>query len=82
MRGIPQFGEGFAEGHCTKSFWHGRLLLDLGDSAHAVIDLDFMQLIRGNSGRIAVVAVTPHAVGSSSERMDPTLDEGLNKLNA
>jgi hypothetical protein len=41
-----------------------------------------MQLIGGNSRRIAVVAVIPHAVGSSSERLDPTLDEGPNKLNA
>jgi hypothetical protein len=41
-----------------------------------------MQLIGGNSGQISAVAVIPHVVGSSSERLDPTLDEGPNKLNA
>jgi hypothetical protein len=49
---------------------------------HAVIDLGFMQLVGGNSGRIAAVAIIPHAVGSSSERLDPMLDECPNKLNA
>jgi hypothetical protein len=33
-------------------------------------------------GRIPSVTVVPHAVGSSSERLDSTLDEGLNKLEA
>jgi hypothetical protein len=75
-------GEGFAEGHRAESFQHGQLLLDVGDGVHAVVDLGLMQLIGGNSGRITTVTVIPHAVGSSSERLDPMLDEGPNKLNA
>jgi hypothetical protein len=49
---------------------------------HAVIDLGLVQLIGGNSGRVPAAAVVPHAVGSSSERLDPVLDEGPNELNA
>jgi hypothetical protein len=41
-----------------------------------------MQLILGNLGRIPAVAVIPHAVGSSSERLDPALDKGPDELNA
>jgi hypothetical protein len=35
-------GEGLAKGHRAEEFQHERLLLDVGDSAHAVIDLSFM----------------------------------------
>jgi hypothetical protein len=49
---------------------------------NAVIDLDFLQLIRRHSCRIAAIGILPHAVGSSSERLDPPYDEGANKLDA
>jgi hypothetical protein len=41
-----------------------------------------MQLIGGDSRQITAVIVVPHAVGSSSERLDPALDEGPDELNA
>jgi hypothetical protein len=41
-----------------------------------------MQLVLGDAGRIPTVAVVPHAVGSSSERLDSTLDEGPDELDA
>jgi hypothetical protein len=36
----------------------------------------------GDAGRIPTVAVVPHTVGSSSERLDSALDEGSDKLDA
>jgi hypothetical protein len=41
-----------------------------------------VQFILGNLGRVPAVAVIQHAVGSSSERLDPALDEGSDELNA
>jgi hypothetical protein len=41
-----------------------------------------MQLVLGDAGRIPTIAVVPRAVGSSSERLDSTLDEGLDELDS
>jgi hypothetical protein len=75
-------GKGLAEGHRAESFRHGSLLLDIGDGADALVDLGLVQLILGNLGQIPTIAVIPHAVGSSSERLDLALDEGPDELNA
>jgi hypothetical protein len=40
-----------------------------------------VQLVLGDAGRIPTIAVVPHAVGSSSERLDTTLDEGPDELD-
>jgi hypothetical protein len=37
---------------------------------------------RRNSRRVSVIGVVPHAVGPSSERLNPTLYESMNKLDA
>jgi hypothetical protein len=36
----------------------------------------------GDAGRIPTITVVPHTVGSSSERLDSTLDEGSDQLDA
>jgi hypothetical protein len=40
-----------------------------------------VQLIRRNSGRVLAVAVVPHAVCSSSKRLNPALYKGSNKFD-
>jgi hypothetical protein len=49
---------------------------------HAVIDFRFVQLVGRDSCRVLVISVVPHAVGPSSERLDPTLYECANELDA
>jgi hypothetical protein len=49
---------------------------------NTVIDLRFPQLVRRNSCRVSAIGVFPHGVGSSSERLDPTLYKGMNELDA
>jgi hypothetical protein len=68
------------ERHGAKDYWHDRLLLQLGDSSDTVIDLGFLKLVRRNLSRVLAIYVIPHTVGSLSQRMDSTLDEGLVKL--
>jgi hypothetical protein len=75
-------GKGLAKGHHAEDFWHERLFLYVGDSANTVIDLRFLQLVRRNSCRVSSIGVVPHAVSPSSERLDPTLYESMNKLDA
>jgi hypothetical protein len=41
-----------------------------------------MQLVLRNSGRIPMIAVIPHVVGSGSKGLDSMLDEGSDKLDA
>jgi hypothetical protein len=40
-----------------------------------------VQLVLGDASRIPAIVVIPHAVGSSSERLDSTLDEGSDELD-
>jgi hypothetical protein len=75
-------GKGLADGHRAEDFRHDCFLLYVGDGANTVIDLRFPQFVRGNSHRVSVISVVPHAVGPSSERLNPTLYESVNKMDA
>jgi hypothetical protein len=74
--------EGLAEGHCAENFRHDRFLLYVGDGANTAIDFRFPQLVRRNSRRVSAIGVVPYAVGPRSERLNSTLYESMNKLDA
>jgi hypothetical protein len=71
-----------AESFRAENLGHGRLFLQGGDSANFVIDLSFPQFIGGKSRRVSMAGIVPHTVGPSGERLDPALDEGVDKLEA
>jgi hypothetical protein len=82
IKSVPQYGEGLAKGYCAKDFQHEHLLLCVGDSANAVIDLRFPQLVGRNSCQVPAIGVLPHGVNPSSKWLDPTLYESFYELDA
>jgi hypothetical protein len=75
-------GVQFAESFYAEILGHGRLLLQRSDGTNSVVNLGFPQLIEGELSQVPMAGVAPHTVGLSGERLDPTLDEGEDQLEA
>jgi hypothetical protein len=54
-----------AESFRAENLGHGRIFLQRGDSANAVINLGFLQFIGRKSRWVPTAGVVPHTVGPS-----------------
>jgi hypothetical protein len=75
-------GVRFAEGFCAKVLGHDCPLRQRSDGAHTIVDFDLLQLVGGEPGRVSAIGVVPHAVCPSGERLNSTLEESADQLEA